>query len=56
LIFIFIIVIGYVSGVLHKLFFQFDYVIYLYVLNAVIVSIDIVLYYRNQKLEIKSSK
>ena len=49
-IFLFIVVIGYIAGVFHKLFYNFDAVIYLYVLNAVMVSIDIALFYRNKSL------
>ncbi|MFH0975605.1 MAG: hypothetical protein V1874_07450 [Spirochaetota bacterium] len=42
------IVVGYVSGIIHKLLYSMDYVIYLYALNAVMVAIQIflVFYYR----------
>lgn len=48
--FLIIVLLGYVSGILHKLFFQFDMVIYLYILNFIMVSIDFVLYLRNSRL------
>lgn len=49
--FLFIVLIGYVSGVLHKVYFNLDWVVYLYALNAVLVSVDIVLYWRNADLD-----
>ena len=50
-IFLFIVVIGYGSGVVHKLLYNLDGVIYLYALNALLVSADIALYFRNLKLD-----
>jgi len=41
---------GYVAGVVHKLVYSFDYVIYLYVLNGLMVFTDILLYFRNKRL------
>ncbi len=49
IIFMLIVFIGYVFGILHKLFYNFDAVIYLYVLNAMMVSIDIMLYHKYSK-------
>lgn len=49
-IFLFVVLAGYIAGITHKLLFSFDLVIYLYILNAIMVSIDIALYYRNSKL------
>lgn len=51
LFFLIIICMGYFSGVLHKLIFNFDAVIYLYALNGLMVATDIALYFRNRKLE-----
>ncbi|KJU85273.1 conserved hypothetical protein, membrane [Candidatus Magnetobacterium bavaricum] len=45
--FLFIIFLGYLSGVTHKFLYCFDYVSYLYVLNGSMVFIDILLYFRN---------
>ena len=50
-VFLFIILIGYLAGLLHKVFFNFDLVIVLYGINAVMVSIDILLYFRNRRYE-----
>ncbi len=46
-----IVLVGYVCGILHKQFYHYDSVIYLYILNLLFVSIDITLtvYYRSVK-------
>lgn len=49
--FIWIVFIGYVCGVLHKIFYNFDIVIVIYILNLVMVGTCIVLFYRNRYLE-----
>lgn len=49
-IFLFIIMAGYISGIIHKLIYSFDVVIYLYALNFLMVSTDMVLWFRNEKL------
>lgn len=49
-IFLIIVLIGYIAGILHKVFNSLDFVIWLYVMNAVMVSIDILLYVRNRML------
>ena len=51
LVFLIIVVIGYFSGILHKLFYNYDRVIYLYALNATMVCIDIGLFVRNRRAE-----
>ncbi len=48
--FLIVVFIGYVSGVLHKLLYSFDPVIYLYALNGTMVAIDILLYFRNKRI------
>lgn len=50
-IFLFVINIGYVCGMIHKIIYSFDIVIYLYLLNFLMVSVDIILYYKNLKSE-----
>ncbi len=49
--FLFIVLGGYISGVIHKFKHSHDAVIYLYATNAVMVAIDIMLYYRNLGLK-----
>ena len=44
------ILIGYLSGILHKLLYSFDRVIYLYILNGLMVLADVALYVRNWRL------
>ena len=46
--FLLVVLIGYSSGILHKLIYNFNSVIYLYILNFCLVSIDIILYFRNK--------
>ena len=48
-IFLIIIMIGYVAGILNKLLYNYDFVIYLYILNLFMVFIDTMLYFRNSK-------
>jgi hypothetical protein len=55
LFFLIIVLMGYAAGVLHKLIFHYDLVIYLYALNALMVSVDIVLYLRNRLYHIRRS-
>lgn len=50
-IFLWIVLVGYAAGILHKLRYDLDGVIYLYILNSVFVLTDMILYYRNARLE-----
>ena len=56
LLFMIIVMIGYIAGVLHKLVFDHDLVIYLYGLNFLMVAVDVALYLRNRAGEKKSEK
>ncbi len=49
--FLLIVLGGYISGIIHKLKYNFDAVIYLYMLNACMVAFDIMLYYQNLSLK-----
>ncbi len=49
--FLFIILIGYISGIIHKILFSRDIVIVFYILNFLMVLLDILIYYRNRMLE-----
>jgi len=51
--FLLIVFIGYLSGLVHKLWWQaeVDGVVWLYVLNAVMVATDGALYIRNSRLD-----
>jgi uncharacterized membrane protein YbjE (DUF340 family) len=53
LLFMLIVMCGYLAGILHKLFFHHDPVIYLYALNFLMVGVDVTLYARNKREEQK---
>lgn len=48
--FLAILIMGYVFGILNKILYNLDFVVYLYGLNLVMVSTDLCLYFRNLKL------
>ena len=51
--FLFTILVGYTAGILHKVLYSYDYVIFLYILNFLMVLTDIILYFVNSRREIK---
>jgi hypothetical protein len=51
IVFLIIVLIGYFAGILHKVFYNMDPVIYLYIINALMVLADIFLYFRNSRLD-----
>jgi len=55
LFFLLIVFVGYLAGILHKIVFHYDLVIFLYGLNALMVGIDIVLYLRNRLYHVRKS-
>lgn len=44
--FLFLILLGYVFGIVHKVIYNFDYVIWLYILNGLLVLADMLLWFR----------
>ena len=52
-VFMVIVIIGYFCGVLHKAFYHFDPVIFLYALNCGMVCLDLFLYLRYLPLQEK---
>ena len=46
LVFLLIVLLGYLFGILHKVFYNYDKVVYLYAFNGMMVAADIVLYMR----------
>lgn len=48
--FLIIILIGYLSGILYKVYYNFDYVVYLYALNFIMVATDLGIFIRNQRI------
>ncbi len=49
--FILVIFAGYISGVTHKILYSRDIVLGLYIINLLMVFIDILLYFRNMQLD-----
>ena len=49
LVFLIIVLVGYLSGILHETMFNYDNVIYLYIANFILVSVDTALFIRNRK-------
>ncbi len=41
--FLYLVLIGYIAGCLHKVFFNFDKVLWLYALNGIMVLVDLIL-------------
>jgi hypothetical protein len=55
LFFLVIVFVGYVAGILHKIVFHYDLVVFLYGLNALMVGFDIALYLRNRLYHVRKS-
>ena len=55
LLFLIVILVGYIAGIIHKLLYAFDFVIILYGCNFLMVAIDIILYLRNRLFHLKQS-
>ena len=51
IVFLWLVIVGYVAGILNKIFGRMDWVVYLYALNAAMVATDLVLvyYYRARR-------
>ena len=48
--FLLIIWLGYLAGIFHKIFYHCDIVIVFYTINFIMVSIDVLLYFRNKRI------
>lgn len=53
--FLAVVFLGYVAGIIHKVFYALDGVVVLYALNALMVLTDMILYYRNRLYRIRMS-
>ncbi len=49
--FLLVLILGYIAGILNKIFYDYDIVLYLYVLNLLMVSTDALLWIRNRRQE-----
>lgn len=52
--FLLAVLIGYICGIAHKLLYNRDIVLTLYIINLIMVIIDTLLYFRNKKLDIQN--
>jgi len=50
-VFLYIVSVGYIAGVLHKIYYNYDFIIIFYVINLLLVITDIILFYRNLWIE-----
>ncbi len=48
--FLYIILLGYISGAIYKLFYNYNVIIVLFILNILMVSVDIGIYHRNKRI------
>ncbi len=51
LVFLLVIIFGYICGIINKLINSPDYVIFFYALNMVMVTGDLIIYFRNCRLD-----
>lgn len=56
IVFLCILLMGYIAGILHKIYFSYDSVIFLYMLNMLFVGIDMLLYWRNLRISSVNSR
>ena len=54
--FMLLVELGYVFGIIHKLLYNYNWVLWMYVALFFVVATDIVLYFRNQRLEAHDGK
>jgi hypothetical protein len=50
-VFSFIVIIGYLCGIIHKFMYSRDIVLILYFINIVMVTTDLMLWFRNKRFE-----
>lgn len=56
LVFLLILIAGYISGIINKILYSNDIVLYLYILNLAMVSTDAILWVRNRRLEKRAGR
>lgn len=49
--FLFVVLVGYGAGILNKLLVRFDGVVWMYAFNSLMVGADILLWFRNRRIE-----
>ena len=50
-VFLYIVSLGYMAGVLHKIYYSYDFIIIFYIINLLLVITDMILFYRNLRIE-----
>lgn len=45
------VIVGYIAGIIHKILYCNDIVLYLYILNMCMATTDLILCFRNRRLE-----
>lgn len=53
--FSYVVIFGYFAGITHKILYSRDIVLGLYILNLIMVSCDVLIYYRNKRIEAKEA-
>lgn len=56
LVFLIVVIIGYLAGILNKILYNYDLVIWFYVLDMTMVIIDMALYVRNYRLGLRKTR
>jgi len=54
--FMLVVILGYASGLVHKILYSMDWVLYLYALNLALVAADLFLYFRYKSNSLKTEK
>jgi hypothetical protein len=49
--FLIILIVGYINGITHKLLYNHDIVLLLYIINLILVATDLLIYFRNRALD-----
>ena len=50
--FLIIVIVGYIFGIIHKILYSRDIIMILYIINLLMVMVDLILFYRNKKYEL----
>lgn len=48
--FLSLVILGYIFGIIHKIMYSFDFVIFLYIFNGLLVFLDLILYFKYKDL------
>ncbi len=51
--FLIVVFVGYISSTLHKIYYNYDPVIYLYIFNGVMIAVDMLLYFKYKKRRLR---